>query len=106
MGCPLLSFDVRRQKVYPPLSALLSLALVEAHPAVDLPGYLLPLLSSSLTHKLSQHGVLLKGPRDFLRLLLVLTLPLVVTLVVVASGDQPRYRLPIRHRLKRRSSSD
>ena len=50
LGSPLVTLDVRREKVYPSLSALLPLSLVKTHPSVYFSRNLLPLLCTTLTN--------------------------------------------------------
>lgn len=94
---PRLPLDVWRKEIDPPLSALLALSLGIAHSSVDLVGNLLPLFLTSFIDEQPEEVILLISPRGLLRLLLVLRLPLVVTLVVVASRDQSRDVLPVVH---------
>ena len=54
LGCPLISSDIRREEVDPPFSTLFPLSLIEAHPFVDFPRNLLPLLLAVLGHELPQ----------------------------------------------------
>ena len=97
LSSPWLPLDVWGKEVDPPFSALLALSLGIAHPSVDLVCNFLPLLLPSFIHKQPEEVILLISPRGLLWLLLVLRLPLVVTLVVVAPRDQPRYVLPVVH---------
>lgn len=66
---------------------MFALSLGIAHPLVDLPRDLLPLLLPSVLDQLPEQGVLLEGPGHLLRLLLVLRLPFVVALVVIPARD-------------------
>lgn len=96
---PLVSLDVWTQEVDPPLATLLPLPPRAPEVLIDLVSNILPLLLPMLFYELSQDFVFLDSPRQLLRLLFVLRLPLVVALVVVSARHEFGDVLPILHGL-------